>query len=914
LGEKKNVAKQSDFSVIPRRPLAISGLTSLTEAGKRQVPAHWNQTQVAYPDDACVHQLFERQAELTPSNIAVVFGGQQLTYAQLNARANQLAHRLAALGVGPEVLVAICMERSLEMVIGLLGILKAGAAYVPLDPAYPKDRLSFMLKDTRAPVLLTEERLVDGLPEHDARVVCVDSGWDAVAHESEANLVCKATPENLAYVIYTSGSTGKPKGTLIPHRGLVNYLAWCTQAYAVEGGEGAPVHSSISFDLTITGLFAPLLVGRKVHLVPEDFGIDALRNVLQQENDFSLVKITPAHLQLLSQQTLPEEAAGRTRAFVIGGENFSAESVAFWQEFAPHTTLFNEYGPTECVVGCCVYRIPKRKHKSGSIPIGRPIANTQIYILDGNLQPVPIGVAGEMHIGGAGVARGYLNQPELTAQKFIANPFSGEPGARLYKTGDLARYQPDGTIEFLGRIDHQVKIRGFRVELGEIEAVLGAHPAVKDVVVAAQEIAPGEKRLVAYVVPEGKLSPQPNDLRAFLKQKLPDYMVPAIFVPLESLPLSPNGKLDRGKLPLPEHFNKVQPGEFAAPRDNLESGLREIWESILATDPIGIRDDFFEMGGDSLSAARMMARVEQRLGKRISLSSLLAAPTIEQLAVTLRAGHTSESFVQVIDIQTSGSKPPLFCIGARLDWRRLWTSMGSDQPTLSVVLQPPVAAQFRTPYSVEDIATHLVTAIRERQPQGPYFVTGFCQNGLYAYEVAQQLISQGQQVGLLILFDTMFPARAQTWSVSKRIDLWAFRTKSRINVLLGLKWKDLSDYVPEKLDEFQYRARRAKWRFLYRFEARSSRVQGHDLERILYLAAITYRPKPFAGSVVQFRSSDWPSFSLNDPLLGWARHMTGAFQTYDVAGQHHEMFDDSRSEMLAGTLQACLRSAQESAT
>ena len=342
--------------------------------------------------------------------------------------------------------------------------------------------------------------MAGAFPDHGARIICLDTGWEVIARQREENPVGEATAANVAYVMYTSGSTGKPKGALIPHRGLVNYLAWCTQAYAVEAGQGAPVHSSIAFDLTVTALFAPLLVGRTVHLLPEDLGVEALSAVLREETHFSLVKITPAHLQLLSQQLSPQEAAGRTRAFIIGGENLLAESLAFWQAFAPETRLVNEYGPTETVVGCCVYQVPPGRHTSGSIPIGRPIANTQMYLLDRQLQPVPIGVPGEVYIGGAGVARGYLNRPELTAERFIPNLYSEEPGSRLYKTGDLARYLSDGNIAFLGRLDHQVKVRGFRVELGEVETVLREHPAVREALVLAQE----DARLVAYVVPSAR--------------------------------------------------------------------------------------------------------------------------------------------------------------------------------------------------------------------------------------------------------------------------------------------------------------------------------------------------------------------------------------------------------------------------
>jgi len=617
-------------NIVANPNTAISQLEILSNRENYQLLVEFNQTQAEYPQDKCIHQLFEEQVARTPNNIAVVFANQHLTYAQLNARANQLAHYLRHLGVGAEVLVGIYVERSPQMLVGLLGILKAGGAYVPLDPSYPQERLGFMLEDTQAPVLLTQERLLTNLPNHSAKVVCLDRDWEAIAVNSPENPDSNVTPENLSYVIYTSGSTGKPKGTLIPHRGLVNYLSWCIQAYAVEQGEGAIVHSSLSFDATITGLFAPLLVGCQVRLLPE-IGIEALSNALQSSANYSLVKITPAHLELLSQQIPPQSAAGCTKAFIIGGENLAAEQIAFWQDSAPETLLVNEYGPTETVVGCCVYRVPQGQHRSGSIPIGRAIANTQLYLLDQNLQPVPLGVPGELYIGGAGVARGYLNRPDLTAQKFIPDPFSNTPGARVYKSGDLARYLPNGDIEYLGRIDAQVKIRGFRIELGEIEALLSQHSDVQKAVVVAREDESG-KRLVAYVVPESEQVANVNDLRDFLKAQLPEYMLPAAFVLLKTLPLTANGKVDRNALPIPEQVRPQLVAAFVAPRTGTEQAIAGIWAEVLKLERVGIHDNFFELGGHSLLLTQVTSRLHKALQIEVSLRQLFETPTIAQLA------------------------------------------------------------------------------------------------------------------------------------------------------------------------------------------------------------------------------------------------------------------------------------------
>jgi len=638
---------------------AIAELPLLTEAEWQQLLVEWNATTAPYPQDQCVHELVEAQVERTLDAIAVTFEEDHLTYAELNRRANQLAHHLQKLGVGTETLVGICVERSLEMMVGLLGILKAGGAYVPLDPTYPQERLAFMVEDSQVPVLLVQERLVERLRigksanrqiNASPQVICLDTDWAEIARESDGNPVSEATPDNLAYVIYTSGSTGKPKGAMILHRGLVNYLTWCQGAYPLEAGQGAPVHSSISFDLTITGLFAPLMVGRRVQILPEDIGVETLSTALREERNYSLVKITPAHLELLSQQLSPEEVTGRTRAFIIGGENLLGETIAFWQDHAPDTVLVNEYGPTETVVGCCVYQVPEGEHIEGSVPIGRPIINTQLYILDPNLQPVPLGVPGELYIGGAGVARGYLNRPELTAKCFIPDPFTptargggqGGAGARLYKTGDLCRYLPDGNIEFLGRTDHQIKIHGFRIELGEIEAVLSQHPGVQETVALAREDTPGSKRLVAYFVSVQDPAPTVSELRGFLKEKLPEYMIPSAFVTLDSLPLTPNGKVDRRALPAPDQSRPDLEAEYVAPRTPEEEILASIWAQLLDVDQVGVHDSFFELGGDSILSIQVIARVNQA-GLRLTPRQIFQHPTVAELAAVAGTGPTIQA-------------------------------------------------------------------------------------------------------------------------------------------------------------------------------------------------------------------------------------------------------------------------------
>ena len=586
----------------------------------------------------CVHRWIEVQAERAPGAVALTCAGEALTYSQLNARANRLAHRLRAQGVGPEVLVGLCSGRSAAMVVGLLAVLKAGGAYVPLDPSYPAERLAFMIGDARTTVLLTQADLLVRLPASSASIICLDRDWRSIEAEPDGNLSGGAGLQNLAYVIYTSGSTGRPKGAMINHLGLANYLSWCAKAYAVPVGLGAPVHSSISFDLTITALLAPLITGRRVDLLDEDLGIEQLSEALRRSRDYSLVKITPAHLRWLGDQVDPRDAAGRTRAFVIGGEQLRPEHVSFWRQHAPETTLINEYGPTETVVGCCVYRVPRDQPISGPIPIGRPIANTRLYVANRNLEPVPVGVAGELYIGGAGVARGYLNRPGLTAERFIPDPFGLEPGGRLYRTGDLARWRADGNLEYLGRVDRQVKVRGYRIELGEIEEALAQHPAVRETAVLAREDAPDDRRLVAYLtVADDRPVPAGLELRQFLRKSLPEPMIPSAYVVLEALPLTPNGKVDREALPALERGGARPVALSVAPLGPVEEEVASVWEAVLGLDRVGAHDGFFDIGGHSLLATQVISRLRELFGVEIPLRGLFEAPTVAGLAERIEA-------------------------------------------------------------------------------------------------------------------------------------------------------------------------------------------------------------------------------------------------------------------------------------
>ncbi|MDZ8023958.1 MAG: amino acid adenylation domain-containing protein [Nostoc sp. DedQUE11] len=630
----------------------VSELEILSNNERQKLLVEFNNTQIAFPENKCFHQLFAEQVERTPDNIAVVYKNQQFTYHELNTRANQLAHYLQQLGVKPDVMVGICVERSPLMLIALLGILKAGGAYVPIEPNYPSERKAFILKDSQMPVLLTQEHLMADLTINKIKVICIDSDQQTISQQEIENPITTTTPLNLAYVIYTSGSTGKPKGTLIPHQGLVNYLSWATQRYTVEQGVGTVVHSPLGFDLTITSLLSPLLVGCTAELLSEEQGIETLSQALKKSLNLSLVKITPAHLDLLKQQLSQEEIANKTRAFIIGGENLLAESITFWQDIAPDTILVNEYGPTETVVGCCIYQVPVGKHASGSIPIGKPIANTQLYILDQYLQPVPTGVAGELHIGGVGLARGYLNQPELTALKFIPNPFSKQAGDRLYKTGDLVRFLPSGDIEYIGRIDNQIKIRGFRVELGEIEAVINQHPSVSASVAIVREHKPGNHNLIAYITLHPNKTLTIPELRRFLQNKLLDHMVPTAFMILEAFPLTSNGKVDRQALPTLDALRPELEVAYVVPQTEVEKTIASVWQKALNLEKIGIHDNFFEIGGHSLLLVTVHSQLQEILKVELSTLDLFRYPTINSLAEYLSSSANQTASLQETDIQT----------------------------------------------------------------------------------------------------------------------------------------------------------------------------------------------------------------------------------------------------------------------
>ena len=862
--------------------------------------------QTADTKAACVHRLFEVQAERTQDACAVIFKDQSITYGELNRRASQLAWNLVNRGVGPDVTVGICAERSIEVIVGLLGILKAGGTCLPLDPEYPKERLAFMLQDSEVRFLVVNGQFVERLPENHGEIIQLDAACefrDTPTKGPSSDI----SPENVAYVIYTSGSTGKPKGVEVTHRGIVRLLSEVDYVKLDETKTVLQL-SALTFDGSIFEIWGALLRGARCVLYPGRVPLIGELGDLLRKHRVTTAALTPSLFNAIVDEN--PAVLATLEQLVLGGEALSVSHIRRAWDHLSNVQIINCYGPTEATVDACSFVIGARPNESAtSIPIGRPIGDTRAYVLDAKLQPVSVGLSGELYLGGDRLARGYRNQPELTAQKFISDPFTKDPTARLFKTGDLVRLRADGNIDFLGRMDDQIKIRGYRVELGEIEASLRLHERVRDAVVLPYTDPRGEKRLSAFVVQKPGFDLSVEELLRFLRRSLPEFMLPSRCSVLDHWPLTASGKIDRHAL-LTSH---VAADEICSttspPRTRVEKLLAQIWEELLNIRPVGIRDNFFELGGDSLLAVRLLATIEEVFDKSFPVAVLLGAATVEQLAALLCREQSRDRLAYALPMQPKGKEPPFFCVGAGPLLRPLVDRLGLNQPFVSIGLELEVANRLKAPYQTEELARYLVLALRERQPAGPYYLGGFCDDGVFAYEVASQLTAQGQNVGLLVLFETENPcpsARARIASGLRRVII---RLGFRVNQLLRLKASGFPLYLRSRREELTGLLTRMLWRIARNVELPEQKPRPSDLEKILFLAASSYKPKALACPTVLFRGNDWPIASAGDAYFGWGELLTGRSETYGVPGDHEGIFREPNVAVLAEQLRACLRKA-----
>ena len=901
----------------------LGDLPLLSQAERQQVLEEWNNTRVEFPINERMQDLFEAQVERTPEATAVLFKDKHLTYGQLNERANQLASYLQKLGVAPNTLVGICVERSLETVVGLLGILKAGAAFVPMDSEFPKERLAFMLEDAGAQVLLTQARVSGSLPGSETRIVLLDVDWHLIAGEGVGQVKSSATSEDLAYMIYTSGSTGRPKGVQIPHRALNNFLCAMRKTPGFTAQDTIVAVTTICFDIAALEIFLPLTLGAKVVIASEDETRDGhlLLSLLKRAGG-RVLQATPATWELLIEAGWRGDPQLR---MLCGGEAMSRHLADRLLDRSPE--LWNMYGPTESTIWSSARRITRG---DGPILIGPPIANTQFYILDRHLQPASVGAPGELHIGGIGLALGYHNRAELTAEKFIANPFRSQRGARLYKTGDLARYLSNGAIEYLGRLDHQVKIRGFRIELGEIESILTRFPGVREAVVLAREDVPGEKRLVAYFSGEEDIAPAA--LRVHLERALPEYMVPAAYVSLAALPLTPNGKVDRRALPTPgDHAFGTQASE--APRGPIETAIGRIWTEFLHLERVGRNDDFFDLGGHSLIALRVIGEINKTLKARVLVPAFFQSPTIERLAKLVEQNHHLGSEPRVVQLQSERAGLPLYFMGAGPAEHRLMELLGEDRTVFVIDAPMPVewhraiiAADHAAMPTIEQLGAHFGDVLRAHAGSSPCIIAGYSLGGKIAFEAAQALERAGGNVELVLLVD----ARAFTWSGSIRGPVWQSLRRiwrgaangtygdpsylARLTASLANSWPVLLWLMTQVLQKIKGRLYAVKNRVPPEdhpsglFDKEGRPLDQVTVDRLAYMAGRVWRPSLLDASGVLLRTK-FPGEDMlfgYDTTHGWGELFDRGLDIVETSGDHVSMVGNENIGGLARQINSVL--------
>jgi surfactin family lipopeptide synthetase A len=886
----------------------IDRLQMVSQDEKLMIEREFNATNGKYPEDKCLHEVIESQCNRSPGDRAVIFGETEISYQELDERSNRLAHFLRGEGVGPDVVVGICLERGIEMVIGVLAILKSGGAYLPLDPGYPPARLIYMVEDSKAPVVITQSSLKHLLPVHEeVKTICIDDDKEIIARHRDTMPENVNRPDNLAYVIYTSGSTGKPKGVQVPHGAVVNFLFSMCREPGMEKKDVLLAVTTLSFDLHVLEIYMPLIVGATVVVADRETASDGnlLLNLLHQ-SQATIMQATPSTWRLLLAAGWP---GSKDLKILCGGESLPKDLL---QELLPRSHgVWNMYGPTETTVWSSCYHLTNADQP---ILIGRPIANTRIYVLDRLMQHCPIGVPGELYIGGHGVSRGYLNRPELTEKQFIPNPFRSDQGARLYKTGDLARFRPDGNLEYLGRIDTQVKVRGFRIELTEIESVLSGHPSVGKCVVTVHEDSPGDARLFAYIVRKGGTRVDVTSIKSHLRIKLPDYMVPQNFIELEQLPLTPAGKVDRKNLPAIDLSNVAKTKSYVAPRDPLEIQLTELWEKILGTNPISVTDNFFDLGGHSLLGVRLFSGIEKMIGEKLPLALLYHAPTIEQLSKSLKEKNWSEAWSTLVPIQPQGSKPPLFLVhgaaGNVLLYRQLAFYLGADQPIYAFQAKG-LDGKEPVHTSIEAMAKEYIQEQKKLQSQGPYYLGGYCMGGTIAYEMARQLSEAGHSVRMVAMFDTFNGWEKPRWP--RKIYHHYQRIAFHFLNYLMIGSQDRKLFISEKIQESKRRT--ANWfsvnisRLLYRTRLRKDKPLVL-MENINDKAVIEYVAAQYPGTIDLFRSKSAYA-GYKDAYLGWDNNIVKKIELHHLNVYPGGALSQPFIKELASKLKECINLRQD---
>jgi amino acid adenylation domain-containing protein len=880
--------------IVDKPRQSIDALPLLTADERKQVIEEWNRTGMEYERQKCLPELLEEQARKTPEAIAVVSVDGQLTYAELNRQANQIGHYLRQLGVGPEERVGICVDRGRDMVAGMVGILKAGGAYVPLDGNYPQERLTYMVEDAKAAVVLTQAALVERFNGFSGRIVLLDKDRAEIERQSPGNLPPNAEPENLAYVIYTSGSTGKPKGVAITHRSAVVLLHWARQSFSAEELSGVLASTSICFDLSVFEIFAPLSCGGTVFLVK-----DALElATMPEHNAVKLVNTVPSAIrELVRLNAIPESV----QTVNLAGEALTWGLVQDVYEIGTVKRICNLYGPSEDTTYSTYAWLEKNPDKP-AVPIGKPIANSQVYVVDKGMEPVPVGVPGELCLGGVGLARGYWGRGDLTAERFVPDGLSGRRGERLYRTGDLVRWFADGNLEYLGRMDHQVKIRGFRIELGEIEAALQEHESVRQAVVIARENEGGDKRLVAYVVPEreseesnngsGRVGLRISELREHLLGKLPEYMVPGVYVQLEKIPLTHNGKIDRKSLPEPD--KDIREHEYVGPRNATEETLCRLWQEVLRRERVGIHDNFFSLGGHSLLAVQVISRIKQAFTVEMPLSLLFTAPTVARMGehiATVNEPDRSQSSPVLVNIQPHGSLPPFFCVhavgGLVISYGELSQELGHEQPFYGLQ-SPPANLLPASDVSIEQMATLYNREIRSVQPVGPYRLGGWSMGGLIAWEMARQMMEEGDTVDLLALIDTTPPAKYL--EADDRVDEMSMLARFALDMsrLVGQDPAPLAERFSQSTEQDQWNMVQdalVSYGVLTPITAHAEMTGLLDVFTRNFLAFNNYSLHYSQQPVVVFRASETPErFSRL-----WTKWAGGGIQFHSIPGDHFTM-------------------------